>query len=301
MKKILSLIAASAMILAMVGCEISIEPQDFSEHSETITKTNSAYPIDAVKVTDGTDYLDAYLNTDGNPVLKTKKKGSAEVTFYSKASRKKATKSITILGDGSISTSFTPLKYTTYNSTNSGMYHNESWWVDDPSDDIGCGKSGMYFYDYTNLDYITNPETGADEADPQYEAYIYVKGDIIYYLKYKNDTESPDGSTNYYYNWARGVVTKSGDNVSIAWGSKGELNDRVTKNVSSTTEKLLATQEELSTSASNVPTVLKSSVKFTYSSSQKEVTFGINDLVFKLQDDDSPYGFPTDKEWVTLQ
>ncbi len=296
MKKILSLFAASAMILAMVGCEISIEPQDFSEHSETITKANSAYPIDAVKVTDGTDYLDAYLNADGNPVLKTKKKGNAEVTFYSKASRKKATKSITILGSGDISTSFTPLKYTTYNSTSTGTSHNESWWVDDPSDDIGCGKSGMYFYDYTN--YETD---GEDNPIPEKEAYIYVKGDIIYYLKYKNDTESPDGSTNYYYNWVRGVVTKSGDDVSIAWGSKGELNDRVTKNVSSTTEKLLATQEELSTSVSNVPTVLRSSVRFTYSSIQKEVTFGINDLVFKLQDDDSPYSFPTDKEWLTLQ
>ena len=56
MKKILSLFAASAMILAMVGCEITIEPKDFEaqtkEISAVVSGKDTAYDISDAEVKD---------------------------------------------------------------------------------------------------------------------------------------------------------------------------------------------------------------------------------------------------------
>lgn len=203
MKKIISLIAALAMVGAFVGCG----PIEFSPQTVIISNSKSgdtAYYITEVNVLSGGQYLEATISNESNPAYRTvtlktlAPSGDATVEFISSVSAKRAVHSLSVMGSGTILTPLSPLARTTFNGRST---HLDSWWED-------------YTTKFDNK--LENGYYAKQDSD---DDYLLVKDNTLYYLHYKG--EGVSAGFEYYY-WARGIVEKlADDKVSINWDTFG--------------------------------------------------------------------------------
>ena len=133
MKKFISAIAALAMVMAFVGCDMTFE---FSEHTETIHNSKereTAYYITSVEQISGEDIVTVSLATGSSPegnvlTLTSKKEGDAVLLIKSAVHDKKATVTVNVGVTGAIYGT-SALQYTTFNGT--GESSSTSKWEDE--------------------------------------------------------------------------------------------------------------------------------------------------------------------------